>query len=224
MILPSAGTVLIAKGGTMNKEALSPIQQQILDYIKGEYLRKGYPPSVREICTAVGLKSTSSVHAHLASLEKKGFIRRDSSKTRAIEIIDDDFNVSRREMVSIPLLGQVAAGQPILAEENIENYFPLPADMLSQGDHFMLRVNGDSMVNIGLLSGDAVICRRQHTANNGEIVIAMVDDSATVKRFYREKGHIRLQPENDEMEPIILDNCQVLGIVEGMIRLYNRKI
>lgn len=206
----------------MPKTDLTQIQQDILSYIKQEYLKKGYPPAVREICNAVGLKSTSSVHAHLSTLEKKGFIRRDPTKPRAIEITDDDFGVSHREMISIPILGQVAAGQPILAEENIEDYFPLPADMLSSGEHFMLRVKGDSMVNIGLLSGDTVICRRQQTANNGEIVVAMVDDSATVKRFYKEKGHIRLQPENDDMEPIIVDHCQILGSVEGMIRLYNK--
>ncbi len=207
----------------MSRTELTQVQASILDFIKKEYLSKGYPPSVREICYAVGLKSTSSVHAHLTTLEKKGYIRRDSSKTRAIEIIDDDFGVSRREMVSIPILGQVAAGIPILAEQNIEDYFPLPADMLSSGDHFMLRVKGDSMVNIGLFSGDTVICRSQQSANNGEIVVALVDDSATVKRLYKENGHIRLQPENDEMEPIIVDDCQILGIVEGMLRFYERQ-
>jgi repressor LexA len=207
----------------MSRADLKPIQAAILEYIKNEYLSKGYPPSVREICDAVGLKSTSSVHAHLATLEKKGYIRRDSFKTRAIEIIDDDFGISRREMVSIPVLGQVAAGVPILAEQNIEDYFPLPADMLSSGDHFMLRVKGDSMVNIGLLSGATVICRIQQSANNGEIVVALVDDSATVKRLYKEKGHFRLQPENDDMEPIIVDDCKILGIVEGMLRFYGRQ-
>ena len=207
----------------MSRADLKPMQAAILEYIKNEYLSKGYPPSVREICDAVGLKSTSSVHAHLATLEKKGYIRRDSFKTRAIEIIDDDFGISRREMVNIPVLGQVAAGVPILAEQNIEDYFPLPADMLSSGDHFMLRVKGDSMVNIGLLSGDTVICRIQQSANNGEIVVALVDDSATVKRLYKEKGHFRLQPENDDMEPIIVDDCKILGIVEGMLRFYGRQ-
>ena len=194
-------------------------QSEILEYIKSQILNKGYPPSVRDICQAVNLKSTSSVHAHLESLEKNGYIRRDPTKSRTIEIIDDNFNLSRREVVNIPLLGQVAAGQPLLAVENITEYFPIPSGYMPGGEVFMLKVKGDSMINMGIYEGDQIIVRKQNTASNGEVIVALVDDSATVKRFYKENGHIRLQPENDFMDPIIVDDCEILGKVIGLIRL-----
>lgn len=194
-------------------------QSEILEYIKSQILNKGYPPSVRDICQAVNLKSTSSVHAHLESLEKNGYIRRDPTKSRTIEIIDDNFNLSRREVVNIPLLGQVAAGQPLLAVENITGYFPIPSEYMPGGEVFMLKVKGDSMINMGIYEGDQIIVRKQNTASNGEVIVALVDDSATVKRFYKENGHIRLQPENDFMDPIIVDDCEILGKVIGLIRL-----
>lgn len=197
-------------------------QQQILDYIKDEILKRGYPPAVREICEAVHLKSTSSVHSHLETLEKNGYIRRDPTKPRAIEICDDNFQMVRTEMVSIPVIGQVAAGQPILAEENIESYFPVPAEMVPSGESFALKVKGDSMINAGIFSGDQIFVRCCQTANNGDTVVALIDDSATVKTFYKEDGHIRLQPENDSMDPIIVDDCQILGKVFGVFRLFRQ--
>ncbi|MSS14791.1 transcriptional repressor LexA [Porcincola intestinalis] len=198
---------------------ISKKQQEILDYLKSEIVRRGYPPTVREICDAVHLKSTSSVHSHLESLEKNGYIRRDPAKPRAIEIVDDAFNVTRREVASIPLVGQVAAGVPILAAQNIESYFPLPADYIPQNPAFMLRVKGTSMINAGINNGDLLLVEEQKTARNGDIVVAMIDDSATVKRFYKEKGYIRLQPENDSMDPIIVkDHLQIIGKVFGVLR------
>ncbi len=194
-------------------------QTEILEYIKSQILNKGYPPSVRDICTAVNLKSTSSVHAHLETLEKNGYIRRDPTKPRAIEIIDDNFNLTRREVVNVPLIGQVAAGQPLLAVENITGYFPIPAEFIPKEEVFMLNVKGESMVNAGIYDGDQIIVKQQSTASNGEIVVALVDDSATVKRFYKENGHIRLQPENDFMEPIIVDSCEIIGKIIGLIRI-----
>lgn len=194
-------------------------QTEILEYIKSQILNKGYPPSVRDICTAVNLKSTSSVHAHLETLEKNGYIRRDPTKPRAIEIIDDNFNLTRREVVNVPLIGQVAAGQPLLAVENITGYFPIPGEFIPKEEVFMLNVKGESMVNAGIYDGDQIIVKQQSTASNGEIVVALVDDSATVKRFYKENGHIRLQPENDFMEPIIVDSCEIIGKVIGLIRI-----
>ena len=194
-------------------------QTEILEYIKSQILNKGYLPSVRDICTAVNLKSTSSVHAHLETLEKNGYIRRDPTKPRAIEIIDDNFNLTRREVVNVPLIGQVAAGQPLLAVENITSYFPIPAEFIPKEEVFMLNVKGESMVNAGIYDGDQIIVKQQSTASNGEIVVALVDDSATVKRFYKENGHIRLQPENDFMEPIIVDSCEIIGKVIGLIRI-----
>ncbi len=193
-------------------------QREVLDYIKEEILKRGYPPAVREICEAVGLKSTSSVHAHLESLERMGYIRRDSSKTRAIEIVDDSFNVARQEMASIPIVGTVAAGQPILAEQNISGYFPLPVDMVPNNQTFVLRVKGDSMINIGIFDGDQIFVECVNTAQNGDVVVALIDDSATVKTFYAENGHFRLQPENDAMDPIIVDNVTILGKVFGVFR------
>lgn len=195
-------------------------QSEILEYIKDQILKKGFPPSVREICEAVNLKSTSSVHAHLETLEKNGYIKRDSTKSRTIEILDDSFQMVRTETVSIPIIGQVAAGAPILAEQNIDGYFPLPAEMLPHGDSFILNVKGDSMINVGIFNGDRIFVKCADTASNGDTVVALVDDSATVKTFYKENGHIRLQPENDDMDPIIVDDCKILGKVYGVFRLY----
>ena len=195
-------------------------QQEILDFIKSEILHKGYPPAVRDICEAVHLKSTSSVHAHLETLEKNGYIRRDPTKPRAIEIIDDTFQLTRREVVNVPLIGTVAAGQPILAQENIENYFPIPAEYMPNADCFMLKVKGDSMVNAGIFDGDQILVQQQSTANNGDKVVALIDDSATVKTFYKEDGHYRLQPENDSMNPIIVDQVTILGKVFGVMRIF----
>ncbi|MEY8352113.1 transcriptional repressor LexA [Lachnospiraceae bacterium 54-53] len=203
----------------MAQEKITPKQQEILEYIKETILKKGYPPAVREICEAVRLKSTSSVHSHLETLEEKGYIRRDPTKPRTIEIIDDCFNLTRREVVNVPVLGTVAAGQPLYAEENIENYYPIPSDMLPNAETFMLRVKGNSMINAGILEGDQIIVEHCPTAHNGEIVVALVDDSATVKRFFKENGHYRLQPENDSMEPIIVDHVEILGKVIGLFRL-----
>ncbi len=195
-------------------------QQEILDYIKEEILKKGYPPAVREICEAVHLKSTSSVHSHLETLEKNGYIKRDPTKPRAIEICDDSFQMVRTEMVSLPVIGQVAAGLPILAEENIESYFPVPAEYVPSGESFILNVKGDSMINAGIFSGDQVFVNSCNTAKNGEIVVALIDDSATIKTYYKEDGHIRLQPENDSMDPIIVNDCQILGKVFGIFRIF----
>lgn len=206
------------------KGKITAKQQEILEYIKETVLKKGYPPAVREICEAVHLKSTSSVHSHLETLEKNGYIRRDPTKPRTIEIIDDTFNFSRREMVNVPLIGTVAAGLPILAQENIEAYFPFPVETLPNKEVFMLRVKGDSMINAGILEGDQVLVEQQQTADNGDIVVALVDDSATVKRFYKEDGHYRLQPENDTMAPIIVNNVEVLGKVIGLLRLMNKTV
>lgn len=194
-------------------------QTEILEYIKQEILKKGYPPTVRDICLAVNLKSTSSVHAHLETLEKNGYIRRDPTKPRAIEIIDDSFNLGRREFVNVPIIGRVAAGEPILATQNIENYFPIPSEFMPNGDVFMLEVKGDSMINVGIFEGDWIVVEKRDSARNGEIVVALVDDSATVKTFYKEDGHIRLQPENDSLAPIIVPDCKILGKV---ISLYRR--
>ncbi len=199
---------------------ISAKQQQILDYIKDEILKKGYPPTVREIGETVNLKSTSSVHSHLETLEKNGYIKRDPTKPRAIEICDDSFQIVRTEMVSLPVIGNVAAGQPILAEENIEDYFPVPADMVPKGESFILKVRGDSMINAGIFSGDRIFVNSCSTANNGDMVVAMIEDGATVKTFYKENGHIRLQPENDNMDPIIVDDCQIVGKVFGVFRFY----
>lgn len=199
---------------------ISDKQREILEYIKKEILNRGYPPAVREICEAVELKSTSSVHSHLETLEKNGYIRRDPTKPRAIEIIDDNFNLTRREVVNVPMLGRVAAGQPILAVENIDNYFPIPAEFMPNEESFMLRVKGESMINVGILDGDNILVKRQKDARNGDIVVALVDDSATVKTFYRENGHIRLQPENDDMDPIIVPDCEILGKVFGVFRFF----
>ena len=202
----------------MSTKKISDKQREILEYIKHEILQRGYPPAVREICEAVHLKSTSSVHSHLETLEKNGYIRRDPTKPRAIEILDDEFNLTRREVVNVPIIGQVAAGAPILAEQNILDYFPIPVEYMTNSESFMLKVKGESMINAGILNGDTVLVQRQSTAKNGEMVVALLDDSATVKTFYKEDGHYRLQPENDTMSPIIVEDCEILGKVFGVLR------
>ena len=193
-------------------------QEEILEYIKDQIMNRGFPPAVREICEAVNLKSTSSVHAHLETLEKNGYIRRDPTKPRAIEILDDNFNMVRRELVNVPVVGRVAAGEPILATENVESYFPIPAEYVPKNPTFMLTVKGDSMINAGIFSGDHLLIEQKSTAENGEIIVALLDDSATVKTFYKEDGHYRLQPQNDAMEPITTDDVQILGKVIGVFR------
>ena len=197
-------------------------QQEILDYIKDQIINRGFPPTVRDICAAVNLKSTSSVFSHLEALERNGYIRRDPTKPRAIEIIDENFNLTRREIVNVPLVGQVAAGQPLLAVQNIESYFPLPAEYAPQGQVFMLKVKGDSMINVGIFNKDTILVEQQNTAQNGDKVVALIDDSVTVKTFYKENGHFRLQPENDTMDPIIVENLQILGKVIGLFRMFGR--
>ncbi|HAU84084.1 MAG TPA: transcriptional repressor LexA [Lachnospiraceae bacterium] len=199
---------------------ISTKQREILDYIKSEILQRGYPPAVREICEAVHLKSTSSVHSHLETLEKNGYIRRDPTKPRAIEIVDDSFNLSRHEIVNVPIVGTVTAGQPILAIENIEGYFPLLSEDMPKSDTFMLKVKGESMINAGIFNGDLILVEKQVTADNGDIVVALIDDSATVKTFYKEENHFRLQPENDTMDPIIVDHVDILGKVRGLYRRF----
>ncbi len=215
---------------------ISRKQQEILDYLKSEILRRGFPPSVREICEAVNLKSTSSVHAHLETLEKNGYIRRDATKPRAIEIIDDDFRDQRlqqylpapdvslaEEYVNVPVIGRVSAGQPLLAVESITDYIPVPMSHLPNRDVFLLRVKGESMIKAGILDGDYVLVRQKDTAADGDMIVALVDDSATVKTFYREEDGIRLQPENDYMDPIMVrpdQYFQILGDVIGIMRFF----
>ena len=202
----------------MSYGKISKKQSEILEYIKSEILQRGYPPAVREICEAVNLKSTSSVHSHLETLEKNGYIRRDPTKPRAIEIIDDTFNLTRRDMVQVPIIGRVAAGEPLLAQENIEEYFPIPSDFMPNNDTYMLKVKGESMINAGILDGDYVLVEKKETAGNGDMVVALVEDGATVKTFYKEEGIYRLQPENDTMEPIIVSEVSILGKVIGVFR------
>ena len=203
----------------MSKKSLIK-KQQILDFIKSEVKRCGYPPSVRDICNAVNFKSTSSVHKYLSILEQEGYIRKDPAKPRAIEVLDESFNTLRKDLINIPVIGTVAAGTPILAQENIESYIPLLADRLPNKDLFILNVKGDSMINCGIFDGDQIIVEQCSTAENGEIVVALVDDSATVKRFFKEDDHFRLQPENDTMEPIILPEVTILGKVTGLLRFH----
>ena len=205
----------------MSQGKITDKQREILEYIKEMILKKGYPPAVREICEAVHLKSTSSVHSHLESLEKNGYNRRDPTKPRTIEILDDDFALTRRELVNVPVIGTVAAGVPILAEQNIEDYLPIPAEILPNKEVFMLKVKGNSMIEAGIYNGDKVIVAKQPNAENGDKVVALVDDSATVKTFYKENGHFRLQPENSSMDPIILDQVEILGKVIGLFRMMN---
>ena len=208
----------IYKEVSMAQGKISPKQQEILEYIKSQILERGFPPAVRDICEAVHLKSTSSVHSHLETLEKNGYIRRDPTKPRAIEILDESFNFTRREMVNVPMVGRVAAGEPLLAEQNVENYFPIPMEFMPNNQTFMLRVKGDSMINIGIFDGDLVLVEQRQTARNGEVIVALVDDGATVKRFFKEEGVFRLQPENDALDPIIVKEVQILGKVIGVFR------
>lgn len=205
----------------MSTGKITDKQREILEYIKDTILSKGYPPAVREICEAVHLKSTSSVHSHLETLEKNGYIRRDPTKPRTIEILDDEFALSRREFVNVPVIGTVAAGTPILAEENIEDYMPIPVEILPNKEVFMLKVKGESMIEAGIFNNDKVIVAKQEDAENGDKVVALLEDSATVKTFYRENGHIRLQPENHTMDPIIANDVQILGKVIGLFRMMN---
>jgi len=195
---------------------LTPKQAEILAIIKDNLRKKGYPPSVREIGQAVGLSSSSTVHGYLRKLEKMGYLRRDPAKPRAIEVLDQ--HEQKVECVNVPVLGKVAAGEPLLAVENVEDLFPLPTHFTGNGEFFMLKVKGESMIEAGILDGDLVIVRQQHDADNGDIVVALIEDEATVKRLYKEKDRVRLQPENSLMEPIYTDNLQVLGKVIGLIR------
>jgi len=224
-------------------EQLKQREQRILDYMKSEIQKKGYPPTVREICQAMNIKSTSTAHKDLASLEKKGYLRKDPAKPRAYEILDTQPASSsteqasplpasqtassqepqRIDVVDIPVVGRIAAGTPILAEQNIEDTFPLPARYLSRGNNFMLTVHGESMIEVGIYDGDYILVEEQHTADNGDIVVAMIDgfeSEATVKTFYKEKGHVRLQPENSSMSPIIVQDVKILGKVRGVFRYF----
>lgn len=194
-------------------------QAKILAYIEKSSLQKGYPPSVREICDAIGLKSTSTVHGHLIRLEKKGCLYRDSMKPRAISVAADH-QLYKTDMVNVPIVGRVTAGSPILATENIEDYIALPQDMLGEGEHYVLSVRGESMIGAGIMDGDYVVVHKQPTAYNGDIVVAMIEDDATVKRFYRENGHFRLQPENPTMKPIIVPEVTILGKVISLYRIF----
>ena len=202
---------------------LSAKQQQILEYMKAEVREKGYPPSVREICEAVGPKSTSTVHGHLARLEKKGYIRRDPTKPRAIEILDEaphNPDLPTRELVQVPIVGNITAGTPILAVENIEDTFPVPVDYVHNDTVFMLKVRGDSMIEAGIFDKDLILVRQQSNASNGDIVVALIEDYATVKTFYREKDFVRLQPQNASMNPIIVRDVTILGKVIGLFRKF----
>lgn len=204
----------------MGQGKISAKQQEILDYIKSQILERGFPPAVRDICEAVHLKSTSSVHSHLETLEKNGYIRRDPTKPRAIEILDDSFQMLRRETANVPIVGRVAAGEPLLAEQNIEDYFPIPTEFLPNNQTFLLMVRGESMINAGILDGDYVLVEQRQAASNGEMVVALIEDGATVKTFYKEEGVIRLQPENDTMDPIIARDVMILGKVIGVFRFF----
>lgn len=202
----------------MTKADMTQKQQEIYTYIKRIISIKGYPPSVREICEAVGLRSTSTVHGHLERLEKKGLIKRDPTKPRAIEIINNDGDY-RGEIIPVPIVGKVAAGTPILAVENIESQFPIPSEFFATNkEMFMLQVKGSSMINAGIFEGDYVIVQKQNTANNGDIVVALINENATIKTFYKEEDHIRLQPQNPDMEPIIVNKCSILGKAIGLFR------
>ena len=202
------------------EQTLTAKQEQILNCIKQSLKDKGYPPSVRELCLAVGLSSTSTVHSHLNTLEKKGYIRRDPSKPRTIEVLDEEVNWLSDHVSAVPIVGKVTAGAPILAVENIEEYFPLPKQLTRHDETFMLNVKGTSMINAGIHDGDQIIVRKQDSANNGEIVVALIEDEVTVKRFFKEKNCIRLQPENDSMEPIYCSDVCILGKVIGLIRIF----
>jgi len=202
-------------------EGLSERQRQILDFIKGEIRRKGFPPSVREIGEAVGLRSSATVHAHLARLEEKGYIRRDPVKPRAIEVLETDPLFEKKRVVNVPVVGRVTAGTPILAVENIEDVIPLPYEFVGDENVFLLRVRGESMIEAGIYDGDYVVVRQQQHAQDGDIVVALLGDEATVKRFYKERDHVRLQPENTLMDPILTRDVQILGKVTGLFRTFN---
>lgn len=203
------------------KDTASAKQLEIYEYIKNEIRERGFPPSVRDICTAVHLKSTSSVHGHLTKLEQLGYIKRDPAKSRTIEIADESFYAGyRREIQNVPMIGTVAAGNPILAIQETTDYFPIPTEYLPNKDTFLLKVKGESMVNAGIFDGDYVLVEQAEAASNGEMVVALVDDSATVKTFYKEDGYYRLQPENDYMDPIIVPEVSILGKVIGVFRLF----
>ena len=194
-------------------------QSEIYNFMKDQIQLKGYPPSVREICEAVGLKSTSTVHGHLERLEKKGYIRRDPTKPRAIELLKD--SVTRKELIDIPIIGKITAGKPILAVENVEDTFTIPLNFTKpKNELFMLKVSGSSMIEAGILDGDLAIIEKVNTCNNGDIVVALIENEATIKRFFKEKGFIRLQPENSTMSPIIVEDCSILGILVGIYRNY----
>ena len=212
-----------------DENTVTPKQQQVLDYVAAHIQEKGYPPSVRDICSAVGFKSTSSAHAYLEALEKKGLLHKDASKTRALKVTSSSTpspsnvtpfpDVATREIVNVPIVGKVTAGQPILAVENIEDSFPVPLEFVGNQDAFMLKVRGESMIEAGILDGDFVLVSKQSTARNGDIVVALIEDEATVKTFYKENGYVRLQPENPYMEPIIVrENLSILGKVSGVFR------
>ncbi len=205
------------------KQELSEKQKLILEFLQKEIEENGFPPTVREICKAVGLSSTSTVHSHLEILQKKGYIQKNALKPRALKVLVGNKSAPKnvytsKEMVDIPIVGKITAGAPILAVENIEDSFPIPLDFVGNSDAFMLRVRGESMIEAGILDGDLILVKKQNTARNGEIVVALIEDSATVKTFYKEKDHIRLQPENSSMEPIIVDDCTILGKVGGVFR------
>lgn len=208
----------LGTGGIRVGKGLTKRQREILTYLMDSMQRRGYPPSVREIGAALGLTSSSTVHSHLAALEKKGFIHRDPSKPRAIEILKDGASQPPKRMVNVPVLGRIAAGQPLLAEENIEDVFPLPRDFVREDASFILRVRGDSMIDAGIHDGDYLVIRQQPTANNGEIVAALLGEEATVKRFYRERDQVRLQPENRTMTPILTREVNILGKAVALIR------
>ena len=194
-------------------------QSEIYEFLKTYTEAKGYPPSVREICEAVSLRSTSTVHGHLKRVEKKGMIKRDPSKPRALEIAE--LSASKKEMINIPIVGKITAGLPMLATENIEDTFPIPLDYIKHDKElFMLRVSGQSMINVGIRDNDLAIIENSQDAINGDIVVALIDDSATIKRFFKEKNHIRLQPENDTMDPIIVNDCKILGKLVGIFRSF----
>jgi repressor LexA len=207
--------------GGNNMEDLTCRQKEILEFIQQELQRKGYPPSVREIGEAVGLSSSSTVHAHLEKLEQMGYIRRDPTKPRAIEVLSGDATPLFPSVISVPVVGQVTAGQPILAVENIEEYFPLPKDFARYEDVFMLKIRGDSMIEAGIFDGDMVLVKKDSFASNGDIIVALVEEEATVKRFFKEGAKYRLQPENPTMEPIITDELTVLGKVIGLVRRFH---
>lgn len=203
----------------MVRDKKRDVQAEIYDFIQSEVINRGYPPSVREICAKVGLSSTSTVHGHLSRMEKKGLIKRDPTKPRAIELLRDA--PAKKELISIPIVGKVQAGQPILAVENIEDTFTLPLEYTkSNKDLFMLKISGESMIEAGIYDGDLAIIEKTSSAENGAIVVALIDEEATIKRFFKEKDHIRLQPENSSMEPIIVDNCQIIGELVGIYRKY----